>query len=59
MSTEQKKTVRPALDADEIKMLLDGLDLLNEQAMTMDAMDPITGLSARLVKAGRTVGYYR
>ena len=54
-----RKTVRVQLDADEIKMLLDGLDLLNAQAKTMDEMDPITALDHRLAKSGWTVGYYR
>jgi hypothetical protein len=53
------KTVRPELNADEIRMLLDGLDQLNMGARTMDEMDPITDLSARLAKAGQTVGYWR
>lgn len=56
---ERRKTVRPELDAAEIKMLIDGLDRLNEDARTMDEMDPITDLTARLVRAGQTVGYYR
>ena len=55
----ERKVVRPQLDADDIKTLMDGLERLIEDAKTMDEMDPLWALSARLAKAGMTVGYYR
>lgn len=58
-STSQPKQIRPELSEGETRMILDGLELLHEEAKDIDQMHTITDLMARLQRSAEAFRKHR